>query len=278
VHGQSRRGTVARARLRALGRHPRKRLSQSFLEDERVAAAIVRAARLDGGSDVLEVGPGLGVLTERLARVARRVEAIEIDPHLADWLRAEFASSNVCVRTEDILSVDPAALFDAPYMVVANLPYHITSPALRHLLAAGPPFAARLVVMVQAEVAERIAAPPGEMSALAVAIQAQAKVSIVRRVAASAFYPKPNVDSAVLLLEPIADGERAIPRSEVTPFAGLVQAGFKQPRKKLANSLAEGLAQPKQVALQLLDKAAIDASRRPQELAVADWIRLYHTT
>ena len=168
--------------MRALGLRPSKRLSQSFLDDGRVAAAIVRAAGITADTDVLEVGPGLGVLTGRLARQARRVIAIEIDEHLADALRDHLRESpNVTVCTADILRIDPAGLFEREYTVVANLPYHITSPALRHLLGAGPPFASRLVVMVQAEVADRIAASPGQMSALAVTIQAQASVTRVRR-------------------------------------------------------------------------------------------------
>jgi 16S rRNA (adenine1518-N6/adenine1519-N6)-dimethyltransferase len=268
----------SRQRLRALGLRPRKSLSQSFLEDQHVATAIVRAARLDASTDVLEVGPGLGVLTERLARVSRRVVAIEIDPLLADWLRTELTSGNVSVITGDVLHAEPAGYFEAPFVVVANLPYHVTSPALRHLLGAGPPFAARLVVMVQAEVAERIAAPAGNMSALAVCIQAQAKVTIVRRVSANAFYPRPRVDSGVLLLEPFAESDRPISRTEVAEFTKLVQAGFKQPRKKLANSLAEGLGAPRECALERLETAAIDPSLRPQALAVADWVRLYRST
>jgi 16S rRNA (adenine1518-N6/adenine1519-N6)-dimethyltransferase len=267
----------SRARLRALGLRPRKSLSQSFLDDQNVAAAIVRAAELEASQDVLEVGPGLGVLTERLAHVARRVVAIEVDPLLADGLRAELTAGNIEVITADILNAEPADYFDEPFVVVANLPYHVTSPALRHLLGAGPPFAARLVVMVQAEVAERIAARAGDMSALAVSIQAQARVKVVRRVAASAFYPRPKVDSAVLLLEPFAESDRAISRAELPEFTKLVQAGFKQPRKKLANSLAEGLDAPKEVAVALLERAGIDPGLRAQVLAVADWVRLYRS-
>jgi 16S rRNA (adenine1518-N6/adenine1519-N6)-dimethyltransferase len=225
----------------------------------------------------MEVGPGLGVLTERLARVARRVVAIEVDPLLADGLRAELKASNIEVITADILQTEPASYFETPFVVVANLPYHVTSPALRHLLSAGPPFAARLVVMVQAEVAERIAAGPGEMSALAVSIQAQANVHVVRRVPASAFYPRPKVDSAVLLLEPFGESDRAISRAELPEFTKLVQGGFKQPRKKLANSLAEGLGSPKEVAVEQLQRAGIDPGLRPQVLAVADWVRLYRS-
>src|SRR5579859_3311655 len=120
----------SRQRLRTLGLRPRKSLSQSFLEDQHVAAAIVRAARLDGSQDVLEVGPGLGVLTKRLGRAASRVVAVEIDPMLADSLRAELTASNVEVVTADVLQFQPASYFDAPFVVVANLPYHVTSPAL----------------------------------------------------------------------------------------------------------------------------------------------------
>jgi 16S rRNA (adenine1518-N6/adenine1519-N6)-dimethyltransferase len=267
-----------RRRLRALGVRPRKSLSQSFLEDQHVASAIVRAAGLDGTQDVLEVGPGLGVLTGRLATLARRVVAIEIDPLLADWLRTELDDSKVTVVTSDVLQSEPASYFEGAFVVVANLPYHVTSPALRHLLSAGPPFASRLVVMVQAEVADRIAARAGEMSALAVTTQAQAQVSVVRRVAASAFYPRPRVDSAVLLLEPFAESDRRISRAELPEFTKLVQAGFKQPRKKVANSLAEGLGCQKEAATDLLARAEIDPGLRPQVLDVADWVRLYRST
>jgi 16S rRNA (adenine1518-N6/adenine1519-N6)-dimethyltransferase len=132
--------------------------------------------------------------------------------------------------------------------------------------------------MVQAEVAERIAARASNMTSLAVVIQAQASVEIVRRVPASAFFPRPKVDSAVMLLEPLPDIDRAIQRGELAEFTRLVQAGFKQPRKKLVNSLAEGLGVPKQVASELLAQADIDPSLRPQDLAVADWVRLFRSS
>jgi 16S rRNA (adenine1518-N6/adenine1519-N6)-dimethyltransferase len=265
----------ARLRLRALGLRPVKGLSQSFLEDRDVADAIVVAAGLDATQAILEVGPGLGVLTRRLAALARRVVALEIDPHLADSLRVQFEGTNVDVFTQDVLHAQPASYFDGPFGVVANLPYHITSPALRRLLQAGPPFAARLVVMGQAEVAERIAAPAGDLSSLAVTIQAQASVRIVLRVPASAFYPRPKVDSSVLELEPIADQHRLVPRSEIDEFSKLVQAGFTQPRKTLLNSLAQGLGSDKPAVTDRLRRAGIDGSLRPQALGIADWVRLY---
>jgi 16S rRNA (adenine1518-N6/adenine1519-N6)-dimethyltransferase len=267
-------GQGARARLRGLGLRARKRLSQSFLEDQGVAAAIVRAARLSSTTDVLEVGPGLGVMTRRLASHARRVVAVEIDTQLAATLEAEHID-NLTVVNDDALTFDPAAWFAASYTVVANLPYHITSPALRHLLAAGPPYAERLVVMVQAEVADRIAATPGDMSALAVTIQAQTDVRLLRRVSAAAFYPRPKVDSAVLLLEPLSDELRAVPRTDVPEFASFVHAGFRQPRKTLANSLADGLDLTRGEAVERLARAGIEPGLRPQALAVADWVRLF---
>jgi 16S rRNA (adenine1518-N6/adenine1519-N6)-dimethyltransferase len=234
-----------------------------------VADAIVRAARLDPArDDVLEVGPGLGVLTERLARAAHRVVAFELDGQLAEWLRTEFPS--VEVLAADILQQDIAPLFEADFIVVANLPYHITSPAVRHLLKAHPK---RLVIMSQLEVAERIAASPGSLSALSVIVQAQAAARILQRVPAAAFYPKPKVDSAVLLLEPLEQ-----PRAVGPEFEAFVHAGFKQPRKQLANSLADGLQVPKAQALELLEKAGIEPTRRPQELTIGEWVHLFEAS
>jgi 16S rRNA (adenine1518-N6/adenine1519-N6)-dimethyltransferase len=264
------------ARLRQLGLRARKSLSQSFLADPGVARAIVAAAETDPTRDaVLEVGPGLGVLTERLVRKARRVVAVELDPVLAEWLQTELQTPNLEVRVADILTLDPARLFEAPYVVVANLPYHITSPALRHLLGSGPPHPRRLVVMVQREVGERLAAGPGQLSALAVVIQAQSKVELVRLVPAQAFYPRPEVESAVVRLEPRDPADRPVARAQLADFAAFVHAGFAQPRKQLANSLAQGLARDKAELQERLLALGIDPTRRPQELSVDDWGTLY---
>jgi len=210
----------------------------------------VDAAQIDDSTEVLEVGPGLGVLTRLLAGRARRVVAVELDTSLAEALSD---IPRVEVVNQDVLTFDPSDYFSGLYVVVANLPYHITSPALRHLLRARP---TRMVVMVQAEVAERIAARPGAMSALAVAIQVQANVNVIRKVPADAFYPRPKVDSAVMVLTPIP--EPAVPRDDLEAFVTLVQAGFKQPRKTLANSLAEGLKVGRDEAVQRLARAEID--------------------
>jgi 16S rRNA (adenine1518-N6/adenine1519-N6)-dimethyltransferase len=233
----------------------------------------VRAAHIEpGAEDVLEVGPGLGVLTRHLVHLARRLVAIEIDSDLADRVRTELHVPNLTVCTADVLRVDVSRLFDGPFLVVANLPYHITSPVLRHLLQAHPE---RMVVMVQREVGERIAAPVGQMSALSVLIQAQARVEVVRAVPRTAFYPRPKVDSVVLRLVGLAAAERPIEGGEFEAFTRFVLAGFKQPRKQLGNSLAEGLGIDKASATTALRHADIEPTRRPQELSVAEWAHLF---
>ncbi|MBV9544845.1 MAG: ribosomal RNA small subunit methyltransferase A [Chloroflexi bacterium] len=256
--------------LASLGIRPRRRLSQSFLEDQRVAAAIVRAAHIQPLEDVLEVGPGLGVLTRGLVQHARRVVAVEIDELLAEQLRTELSVPNLTVCSADVLQTNITSLFDGPFVVVANLPYHITSPVLRHLLRAEP---TRMVVMVQREVGERIAACAGRMSALSVLIQAQARVEVLRHVPKTAFYPRPKVDSVVLRLSRL--DEPVVAPGELNAFTELVQAGFKQPRKQLGNSFADGRNLDKAAALGMLQRADINPSRRPQELGVADWVRLF---
>jgi 16S rRNA (adenine1518-N6/adenine1519-N6)-dimethyltransferase len=261
------------ALLRRLGLHPRKGLSQSFLVDRRVCAAIVRAAELDPHDEVLEIGPGLGILTAELVRRAGRVVAVELDPQLAAALPALLGHpANLQVVQGDALQVDLPALFPGDYKVVANLPYHITSPLLLRLL--GAPRRPRLVVVtVQREVAERITAGPGALSYLAIAVQLYAVPRIVRLVPPAAFYPRPKVESAVLRLD--VRPAPAVAATAPAAFLRLVQAGFKQPRKQLRNSLAEGLGRPPAEIEPLLQRAGLDPTRRPQTLTLEEWERLY---
>jgi len=286
-----------RAILRFHGIRPNKRLGQHFLTDRGYLAQIVAAADLRPTDTVLEVGPGLGVLTDALALRAGRVVAVEVD----EAMRAVLASTvrnhdNVAIVAASILNTQPGELvapsvggnadgFDpradarrrprrhVGYKVVANLPYQITSAALRHILEAAvqPELA---VVMVQAEVAERILAEPGDMSVLAVSVQYYATPSLVTRVPAEAFYPRPKVDSAVLRLDvfdaPPTDG----PGVEV--FFRTVRAGFGQKRKQLKNSLAAGLAMDRALATEALERAEINPTRRAETLSLDEWGRLAH--
>jgi 16S rRNA (adenine1518-N6/adenine1519-N6)-dimethyltransferase len=228
---------------------------------------------------VLEIGPGLGVLTHRLAALAGRVTAVELDDRLIALLEDQFAEQvNVGIVHGDILALDPAKLtIDncqlsiVNYKVVANLPYYITSPVLRHLLeATRPPELA--VVMVQKEVAERVCASPGQMSILAVSVQFYAEPSLVAVVPASAFYPQPKVDSAVLRL--VTRPQPAVPDVDPAHYFRVVKAGFSQKRKQLLNSLSGGLQRSKQQARKACEAADIDPQRRAQTLSLEEWGRL----
>ncbi|MFN0072570.1 MAG: 16S rRNA (adenine(1518)-N(6)/adenine(1519)-N(6))-dimethyltransferase RsmA [Chloroflexota bacterium] len=253
--------------LQALGHRPRKRFSQSFLSDQHIADAIVRAAKLTGSETVLEIGPGLGVLTQRLVTRAARVVAVEIDRDLAARLPSAIGASNLEVVQMDALDLDPATLGIGEYRLVANLPYHVTSPILmRFLHDVAPPDLA--VLMMQREVAERIAAEPGHLSYLSIAIQSAAAVQVVRQVPPTAFVPRPKVDSTVLRLVP-----HRVEPGGATPgaFLPFVRAGFTQPRKRLANSLSQGLNIAKSTLDTFLEEQDIGEQCRPHELSIEQW-------
>jgi 16S rRNA (adenine1518-N6/adenine1519-N6)-dimethyltransferase len=274
------RRTLRREGLRA--QHGR---SQNFLADPDVLDAILDLAEAGEGSRVLEIGPGLGILTGGLLATGARVTAVELDAGLAAYLRGQLAGAIADGRLDlieaDALDLRLPDLVPAPYRVVANLPYHITSPTLHRLLEREPR-AERLVLMVQAEVADRIAAPPGRMSYLSVFVQFHASVHVALRVPAGAFEPAPKVASAVMVLEPHA--VRALPADREAALWGLVQAGFRERRKMLRNVLARQLrAGPDGVTGALVGQARVDAAleaagiagdRRPQTLSVEDWVRL----
>ena len=180
---------------------PKKSLGQNFLHDEGLLAKIAAAAELSPDDEVLEVGPGLGALTQQLCRLARRVVAVELDQRLLPALHRELAAcGNIEIVHGDILALDPADWFAAPYAVVANVPYYITAAILRHLLESRPR-PRRLVLTVQREVADRLTAKPPDMSLLAVSVQYYGKVRLVSAVKAGAFWPRPEVDSAVVRID-----------------------------------------------------------------------------
>ena len=265
------------ALLRQLGLKPRRGLSQSFLTDVGVTRQIASAAALTAEDDVLEVGPGLGILTQELARRARRVVAFELDRDLAAVLPG-LLPENVQVVQGDALKLDPAEYLPGPYKLVANLPYQITSPFLFRYLSIRPAPSV-LVLMVQREVAERITAPAGDLSYLAVAVQSAARPRIVRLVPAGAFHPRPRVESAVVKLEPLA--APLVPPEQRDDFLELVRAGFGQPRKQLLNSLEQGISQARvpgwarSDVRELLERAGIASERRPQELCLDEWHTLF---
>ncbi len=260
--------------------HPRKRLGQHFLTDRRVLQRILAAASLSSADTVIEVGAGSGVLTQALAKAAGKVIAVEIDQGLYDHLRRRLAAyPSVEPVCGDILSLPPGELLSRaqaspPYVVVANLPYYIASAVLRRFLeSAQPP--ARMIVMVQAEVGQSIAAPPGRMSLLSVSVQFYAQAKVLFYVPPRAFRPPPKVRSAVIRLD--VRPEPAVAVDDRQAFFHLVQAGFAAPRKQLRNALALGLSIDPASAQSLLETANIDARRRAQTLSLDEWGCLYRT-
>jgi 16S rRNA (adenine1518-N6/adenine1519-N6)-dimethyltransferase len=272
--------------LRHFGLRARKGLGQHFLVDEEVLELIIAAAELTTSDVIMEIGPGLGVLTRKLAGQAGWVVAIELDSKLAAILKKALASfDNVSIINEDIRSVDLATLWRAEkvklppavsrpfrYKVVANLPYYIASPVLRHFLeAAVKPEA--MVVMVQKEVAEAIIARPGKMSVLSVSVQLYGKPRIIDYVPAQSFYPVPEVDSAILRVDLYPQPPVAV--TDEGSFFELVRAGFATPRKQIGNSLAQGLGLPKTEVLSLLARTSIVPRRRAETLTLEEWARLW---
>jgi len=272
--------------LRRFDLQARKGLGQHFLIDEEVLKLITSAAGLTSTDVVMEIGPGLGVLTKELAGQSGWVITIELDSKLAAILKQTLASfNNVTIINEDILQIDPEALLQEQrarfpagiispfsYKVVANLPYYITSPVLRHFLEASlkPQI---IVVMVQKEVAEAIVAKPGQTSILSISVQFYGEPAIISYVPAQCFYPAPEVDSAILKIKLYSQPPVEVTDSE--SFFELVRAGFSAPRKQIGNSLALGLELSKAECLFLLGKASIVPQRRAETLTLDEWAKLW---
>lgn len=261
-----------KALIAGLGLRPSKGKGQNFLFDRNVVLRILRAAEVKPGDRVVEVGPGLGILTRELLAVGAEVTAIELDWRLAAHLKELFADIRSFRLIEgDALAVDLAdATPEGDYAVVANLPYSIgTAVIQRFLEAAHPP--ARMTVMVQKEVAERLTARPPDMSVLSVATQFLCTPSIAFSVSPTVFLPPPRVESAVVRL---TRRDPELPREEWRRFFRIVQAGFQQRRKSLANSLSSALDLPKPDVESWLLGAGIDPIRRAETLSVAEWVTL----
>jgi 16S rRNA (adenine1518-N6/adenine1519-N6)-dimethyltransferase len=268
--------------LRQFGFKPKKSLGQHFLVDEAVLERILSAAELGPGDIVVEIGPGLGVLTEGLAKQRARVIAVELDSKLVALLKKRLAAfPDVKIVHADILKVTPQRLLQnnlpAPelargYKVIANLPYYITSPVLSHFLEAQPRPSA-MVVMVQKEVGEAIAAAPGKMRLLSVKAQFYSQPAIISYVPAASFYPPPKVDSVILRLDVYS--RPLIEVSDVAGFFDIVMHGFSAPRKQLRNSLAHSLGMPPSQVASLLEKAGIEAKRRAETLSLEEWRKLW---
>ena len=262
------------ALLQEYGLRPKKNLGQNFLQDSAILDKIVKIAEVKENDVVLEIGPGLGSLTRHLAMSAKKVVAIEIDKNIIPALRASLSGyANVKIIEGDMLKASPAEIIDAPeYLVVANIPYYITSALLRHLLE-NQPRPNRIILTIQKEVAKRICTPEGKkMSLLALSIQVYGKPEIAANIPAEAFYPPPKVDSAVIRINLYP--QPRIPAPFLDDFFRLAKAGFSQKRKTLRNALAGGLRISTTESENLLRTAGIDPRRRAETLNLDEWGKL----
>ena len=249
---------------------PHKGLGQNFLVDQKVLKKIVAYAGVSSQDVVLEIGAGLGSLTRHLAKSAQSVVAVEIDRHLVPILTEVMQPfGNTQIVQGDILELNPAELMGGTgFIVVANIPYFITSAIIRHLLASQVK-PSRIVLTMQQEVAERICAEPGDLSLLALSVQVFGTPRIGVSIPSSAFYPPPKVDSATLRVDlyeqPLLTGD------QLDAFFMLAKCGFSQKRKMLRNTLSAGLHCTSPQAEELLKAAGIDPTRRAQTLDMVEW-------
>ncbi len=262
------------------GIRPSRRKGQNFLIDKGILKKIIQTATLSSSDVVLEIGPGFGILTKELAKQVKKVVAAEIDKQLAKILRKTFKNNkNVEIIEKDILKI-PDALFNSlkredkgSYKIVANLPYQITSPVLWKFLSKEPK-PSLMVLLVQKEVAQRIKALPGEMNLLAILVQFYSEPKIVTYISKDSFWPKPKVDSALILLKPrlckyINDSTKE------KEFFQLVKLGFSNRRKQLKNNLVRMLKAEKEKIDEVFRNIGLDLKIRPQNLKIENWVKLY---
>ncbi len=250
-----------------------KSLGQNFLIDEEVREKIIACADLKSDDVVVEIGPGLGTLTEELAQKSKKVVAIEKDRKYSQMLEGKF--SNVEILNEDVLQMNVSELVqrytqDGKFKLVANIPYYITSPIIKMFLesALQPE---TIVLLMQKEVAERICAKPGKLSMIALGVQVYGEPEIVGFVKNTSFYPAPKVDSAILKIKNI---KREFSDEYYQKLFRIMKMGFSAKRKKLANNLVAGLQIEKAQGEELLTKAGIDLKVRAQELNIEQWKKL----
>ncbi len=248
----------------------KKELGQHWLKDRFILTEIADAAHILSDDTVLEIGPGLGTLTSELLSRAKKVIAVEYDRELAVKLPGQFPGKDLEVIHSDILQYDLSSL-PKNYVVVANVPYYITSKIV-HMLMTAKNKPRTAVLLVQKEVAERIAAEPGEMSMLALSAQVYAEASLGTEVPKEFFTPPPKVDSQVVVLT--TRDTPLVPEHQQKDFFRLARAGFSEKRKKLRSSLAGGLHVDKAHIDTVLDSVSIPSEARAQELSIAQWKEL----
>ncbi len=263
--------------LRKYKIHPNKRLGQNFLISKTILREIIKAANLKPSDIILEIGPGLGVLTKELAKKVKKVIAIEKDKKLTDILKKELDNDkikNIQVINQDILKFESSSFnLKESYKLIANLPYYITGPVIRMFLESTKP-PELMVLMVQKEVGKRICAQPPKMSKLAVFSQFYGKPEIVKFVSKKSFRPQPKVDSVILRIEPLALTDKRLIKTNRKLFSKIVRAGFSQPRKQLINNFSKSLELSREKVEKWLKEYKIQPNQRAESLTLEDWIDL----
>lgn len=246
----------------------RKSLGQHWLKDRDILMDIADSASCDDVETVVEIGPGLGTLTSALFKFFGQVKAVELDDRLAENLPKSFPGKNLEVIHKDVLSLDLAELnLPEKYVVAGNIPYYITSPIIQKFLHCEHK-PEKIVLLIQKEVAERLAAKPGDYSILGLSAQIYAKVTLGTFVGREFFTPPPKVDSQVVILEPLAE-----PLAAESTMA-LIRLGFSSPRKKLVSNLVVGLQMPREKILSAFSDLKISENARPADLTIAEWVSL----
>jgi 16S rRNA (adenine1518-N6/adenine1519-N6)-dimethyltransferase len=262
---------------------PTRSKGQNFLINEDVYEDMIEASEIKKDDIILEIGPGLGFLSERLARKANKVVAIELDDKLFIFLENKFKKeniSNIRIINKDILKIfNLSDCFSQEeikkYKIVANLPYNITSIFLRKFLENIDLRPKNITLMLQKETAERIVASPGKMSLLSVSVQLYAKVEIIKYVLKENFWPMPEVDSAIINIVPFSSSENRFDKKNEKFFFQMIKHGFSSRRKMLKNNLAGGYGISNQKAEEILTKSGFNKKIRAQELSVDEWKKLF---
>jgi len=259
--------------LKKHGLRPQKRLGQNFLIDRDLPQKLVAAAQIDAQDTVLEIGPGIGAITQALAQKAKSVIAIEKDRNMVEILKETLKEfSNVEIVQADVLRVDLPQNKEGgrtSFKIVGNLPFYLTAPVIRKFLELSEAGPQSMTLVVQKEVAQRICAKPPKMSILANAVQFYAEAEIVSYLSKKSFYPEPKVDAALIKIIP-----RPAPMGDSKMFFEVVKAGFSHPRKQLLNNLSQGLKKSREEVTAWLQKNNISPQQRAETLSIEDWIKL----
>ena len=256
---------------------PSKRLGQNFLVDKEAVKKIIKAAYLESEDVILEIGPGLGTITQEVAKKVKKVIGIEKDRKMTEILKETLKDcKNVEIVLGDILKINPK--YHIPYTkykVIGNLPFYLAAPVIRQFLEAENP-AKEMVLMVQKEVGQRICAKPPDMSILAVSVQVYARPEIISYISKKSFWPSPKVDSAIIKIVPAAPSKKPaiVGNLDGDLFFKIVKAGFSQPRKQLINNLSKELDLEKEKIQNWLLKNNVRPTQRAETLSVENWINL----